>query len=938
MASTLLPLHKAAPTTTSQVPATSAIQLPGTIDVVSAAVPPSPVESMERPRRMNDELLPSSQPPNNDKPSGKMFLSGEADIMSTTYSRPGIPSDKVTATTTNAAFSSSDNDNREESSNNSLSTLALSTNQPQSETIKYESSNTQSEPSISNLPAAIRFGANDDNLITAATTIAAVTTTTTASTERTIYQSEHSTVINDRSDKRVSSEKDANLNGSEPSTTNDVRTVSPGLMTLSSQSMSDIVTPTERSADEIDGLSLERPIQTEADERIAKQSVAPDLVASDKSHLPADEQITPMSSETNKPANGQFTLATASERNIEQRANEFDLGQQHAEAGRSTLPVTSTVSSKMGGINAADFGENYEKGANNLEAGKKPINIDNGKMAEKNEENLFDSIAKSNEHDLMIQIPSTTSEATERERNQFDIGTSVSSNEAGEIQETTDYHVNSASSTAAPASTLDNAENRQLPIASTTNQAFDKGSNDLAPQTIIEAKMAFEHAADIKHTAATENPSTLSTMEITTISTLETTSERFVTESDKEIIRFANVDTKSYVKINTARKPSTDEFFVPADDDQFVPPLPSHSQNPTAMNTQPSLVIPAREQSTQPPSIIVPSTPDLSVKSSTEQGKASTVARDSDTIFYISNTEVKVVESAAPTPNSKQENQFFPALYEEDVIIDFPGKNSSGWGNAVSSMTAGADKFEEDIILSPMKSNFDPTKLNDENLSISYVGESFIDIKEANGDDMSTASNNNDIALAESFARDSARGLNDNAISSNVIIEPAVITDVQQQQQQTIGVPVIAELPPQIDIRDLDYKNDVAVQLNNTDNSIASQLPVHIGDNLQKAEQLTAEIPKTNAEIAAAAIEETVTASNLNGIVDSVEKFNVTKRNDTIDAAKRNDTIDAGKMQVVKQNDTINHVNVNATTTAETIISNATAASILNDDPEPSKC
>lgn len=56
----------------------------------------------------------------------------------------------------------------------------------------------------------------------------------------------------------------------------------------------------------------------------------------------------------------------------------------------------------------------------------------------------------------------------------------------------------------------------------------------------------------------------------------------------------------------------------------------------------------------------------------------STINHEADTIFYISNTEVKVVESV-PTPNTNQESQFFPAIYEEDVIIDFSSKNFTGW-------------------------------------------------------------------------------------------------------------------------------------------------------------------------------------------------------------------------------------------------------------------
>lgn len=189
-----------------------------------------------------------------------------------------------------------------------------------------------------------------------------------------------------------------------------------------------------------------------------------------------------------------------------------------------------------------------------------------------------------------------------------------------------------------------------------------------------------------------------------------------------------------------------------------------------------------------------------------------------------------------------------------------------------------------------MKSNFDPTKLNDENLSISYVGESFIDIKEATSDDTSAGSDanaqNNDIS---SESRENARPFGDNAISSNVIIEPVVIPDVQQ----SIGVPIIAELPSQINIRDLDYKNS-AIQLNNSGNSISSHFPTHPGDNLQKARELSAELPKTDSEEVTALLDD--------------------------------DRIDTGKNETQKSN-----------TTAEAITNITAFSSVLDEDPEASK-
>lgn len=338
---------------------------------------------------------------------------------------------------------------------------------------------------------------------------------------------------------------------------------------------------------------------------------------------------------------------------------------------------------------------------------------------------------------------------------------------------------------------------------------------------------------------------------------------------------------------------NNDEFFLPADDLDTDTTLSSSVTTTSATEIIQS-TIPANTESAiiRPntdglgPTINVPITVPIVTTDTKQQtidtNKASTISRDSDTFFYISNTEVKVVESSMPTPNSKQENQFFPALFEEDVIIDFPGKNGTGWNGGLDG---AGDKYEEDIILSPMKSNFDPTKFNDENLSVSYVGESFIDIKEATSDDTSSGSDsnaqNNDIS---SESKESSLSFADNGISSNVIIEPVVIPDIQQ----SIGVPIIGELPSQINIRDLDYKND-AIQLNNSGNSISAHFPIH-ADNLQKAQELTAELPKTDSEEVSSLIDE--------------EKLGI------------------GKNETQKTN----------TTTAAEAITNVTAASTLDDN------
>lgn len=137
----------------------------------------------------------------------------------------------------------------------------------------------------------------------------------------------------------------------------------------------------------------------------------------------------------------------------------------------------------------------------------------------------------------------------------------------------------------------------------------------------------------------------------------------------------------------------------------------------------------------------------------------STINHEADTIFYISNTEVKVVESV-PTPNSNQESQFFPAIYEEDVIIDFSSKNFTGWVSI-------PDKYEEDIILSPLRNNFDTARMTAGGIddSMSYIGESFIEVKEFTSDTSNPTTSVPPLTIPE---------------------------DVQ------IGVPIIAELPPQI--------------------------------------------------------------------------------------------------------------------------------------------
>ena len=156
------------------------------------------------------------------------------------------------------------------------------------------------------------------------------------------------------------------------------------------------------------------------------------------------------------------------------------------------------------------------------------------------------------------------------------------------------------------------------------------------------------------------------------------------------------------------------------------------------------------------------------------------IDRDSDTIFYISNTEVKVGESlpTASSNNDQQqqrklqfENQFFPVSYRQDL--------------AHSSATP---RYEEDIILSPQHQTADSLKIlrspgsgsgsdGAPPLDVTYVGESVIEVEQQ--------------SLPTQLAASSQQ--------PDIIIQPAVLPDL------AIGVPVIGELPPQIELKEIDY-------------------------------------------------------------------------------------------------------------------------------------
>lgn len=330
----------------------------------------------------------------------------------------------------------------------------------------------------------------------------------------------------------------------------------------------------------------------------------------------------------------------------------------------------------------------------------------------------------------------------------------------------------------------------------------EENGNDVDKLDIVIELETTENTFDNLHKndgAKAESSETHSTTE-----SLSIFEEFTVNSSDN--IRQDNDNTNRKLT-NKILESDSDEFFVPED-------------------------IKERENTIN---VIVPESSTQDSIHEKEHTKQSTVDHDADTIFYISNTEVKVIESA-PTPNTNQESQFFPAVYEEDVIIDFSGKNFSGWSNL-------PDKYEEDIILSPLKNNFDPLKLNDENLSISYVGESFIDVKESiNTEPLKSTTNpfpNTEIET--------------NAIRSDVIIQPVQLPEAIQQQIP-IGVPIIqiAELPPQIEIKQIEFNYDAFNMSSAGDRKkdiegVTSRVIIHSGDSLQ-TNHLSAELPQDTSK------------------------------------------------------------------------------------------
>ncbi|XP_037932018.1 mucin-2-like [Teleopsis dalmanni] len=171
------------------------------------------------------------------------------------------------------------------------------------------------------------------------------------------------------------------------------------------------------------------------------------------------------------------------------------------------------------------------------------------------------------------------------------------------------------------------------------------------------------------------------------------------------------------------------------------------------------------------------------------------IDRDSDTIFYISNTEVKVGESL-PTPNTSYEQlqqqlrkrrleaQFFPANYKAPTTPTNVGK-----------MRNPPLRYEEDIYLSPLQHTSDALKIFRSGidgappLDVTYVGESVMEVEQQQPSSNSVGATT--IVSAQ---------------APDVIIQPAILPEM------SIGVPVIGELPPQIELKEIDFMPDEANQ------------------------------------------------------------------------------------------------------------------------------
>jgi hypothetical protein len=161
--------------------------------------------------------------------------------------------------------------------------------------------------------------------------------------------------------------------------------------------------------------------------------------------------------------------------------------------------------------------------------------------------------------------------------------------------------------------------------------------------------------------------------------------------------------------------------------------------------------------------------------------KIKTTDKDSDTIFYISNTEVKLIESiptSLPSNDTREKIKKYPAIYEEDVIVDVPPNVIKTNRTQMSSQPQSQlEKYEEDIVLSPLTSDFDPKDIN-------YIGEAFLDVEESSNG-ASITENRHIIPL-----------------TSDVVIQPVELKDMP-----SINVPIIGE-PPQIELAEMMFSDD----------------------------------------------------------------------------------------------------------------------------------
>lgn len=275
----------------------------------------------------------------------------------------------------------------------------------------------------------------------------------------------------------------------------------------------------------------------------------------------------------------------------------------------------------------------------------------------------------------------------------------------------------------------------------------------------------------------------------------------------------------------TATSPGAHDRLLEVDSEEFFVPADIKERETTTASTV-TTSRPTEVQSTTTVGSSSSSAPATTAGSFERNRDTDT---DADTIFYISNTEVKVSESAAggppPSPDHAvttsahpaqqqpdEELQFFPASYEEDVIIDVRRQNSSAW--RIGTGRAGPDRYEEDLIIShpgqahgargpppALNGRNGPAgpagSTNDENLSISYVGESYIEVKEFSRDLFATGAPDRDEGgVAAAAAGAAGTGLN---YAEYVIIEPIAETPGVTSTTGgplAIGVPVIEELPP----------------------------------------------------------------------------------------------------------------------------------------------